>query len=256
MAGFILSHRKLWENPIFKGNGLRVGVWHWMLKEAAFKPTTHVVGNEVVAVARGQLCVSQSQIIEGTGIARQQLRTFLNILEKTNTISTRPASRATKGKTLITICNYDEYQSSDFADNQRPTKDQPKTNQLKKQGKKVTKDTYVSLDAECAAILSECVDPSQAAEFVAFRREMKKPMTARAARAMVERLDGHPDPTAVIRLSISNDWQGIFPDKVKRQSQLKSINGGRNDRRHQGHEVAKEIAARFGDGRIKHDPLG
>ncbi len=138
MTGFIISHRKMWDNPIFKGSAIRVGVWDWMLKTAAYKDTTHIVGSEVVEVKRGQLCVSQSQIVAATGMPRQSLRTFLNILEKTTTISTQPATKATKGKTLITICNYEKYQADQPKTNQASTKDQPKTNQLKKQGNKVT----------------------------------------------------------------------------------------------------------------------
>ena len=119
---------------------MRVGVWDWMLKMAAWQDTTQIVGTDVVAVKRGQLCVSQSQITEATGMPRQPLRTFLNMLEKTNTISTTPATKATKGRTLITICKYEEYQAPEKTPNQASTKDQPKTNQLKKQGNKGTRE--------------------------------------------------------------------------------------------------------------------
>lgn len=228
MAGFILSHRKIWENPIFKGNAMRVGVWDWMLKMAAWQDTTQIVGGEVVTVKRGQLCVSQSQIIEATGMPRQPLRTFLNLLEKTTTIHTQPATKATKGRTLITICKYEEYQAPEKANNQASTKEQPKSNQLKKEGNKLTREPKGSQDAGAISILSAIVPQQLASDFAEHRRGMKKPLTEKAAAAIVTKLDGHRDPGAVLTDSIANGWQGVFPEKT----QFKAINGGSYERPH------------------------
>jgi len=146
MVGFVISHRNIWENDIFHGDALRVGVWHWMLHTAAWKDTTQVVGSEVVKVRRGELCVSQLQIMRATGMGRQSLRTFLNVLEKTGSIAPQPATRLTKGRTLITICKYEEYQGPQPRTNQAPTKGQP----TKEQGNNETtrqekEDTSASL---------------------------------------------------------------------------------------------------------------
>ena len=32
--GWICSYRSIWGHPFFKGNGLRVAVWHWLKREA------------------------------------------------------------------------------------------------------------------------------------------------------------------------------------------------------------------------------
>lgn len=68
---------------------------------------------------------------------------------------------------------------------------------------------------EPARILAEVASLAVAQEFVAHRREMRKLLTARAAKAMVGKLRGHPDPDGVLQNSIANGWQGVFPDKVK-----------------------------------------
>lgn len=158
MAGWICSYRKVWDNPIFKGNAQRVGVWDWMLKTAAWKDTEQVAGASIITVRRGQLCVSQSQITEATGMPRQALRTFLNLLEKTNTIRTEPATKATKGRTLITICNYDELQAPVTASqpnaNQTPTKRQP----TKEQGNKGTITTPYGVDGNAVDFTKEVFD--------------------------------------------------------------------------------------------------
>lgn len=129
MSGFTLCYRKIWEHPIFKGNALRVGVFQWMLHAAAFRPMKYNAGGCIVDLERGQLCASQAQICAETGITRQQLRSLLDALESNQAVTIKSANGATKGKSIITICNYDKYQGdnqdSNQADNQAATKRQP-----------------------------------------------------------------------------------------------------------------------------------
>jgi hypothetical protein len=262
VSGFILSYRAIWEHPIFKGNGHRVGVWDWMLKTAAFKDTTHVVGGEVITVLRGQLCVSQSQVIEATGMARQPLRTFLNILEKTNTISTRPASKATKGRTLITICNYEEYQTRENASNQASTKEQPKSNQLKKQGNKVTTEepkgslSPTAKKTPLGSRLSQDWVLSKSLGDWSLDEGASDDLT----RAEADRFKDYWIGVAGAK-GRKADWDATWRNWIRKaiadnhKPQLKAINGGRNERRQQGSAVNNEIAARFANGTFKHDPF-
>lgn len=129
MSGFTLSYRKIWEHPIFKDNALRVGVFQWMLHAAAFKTMRFNAGGCVVELERGQLCASQAQICERTGATRQQVRSLLEALEANQAVTIKSANGATKGKSIITICNYDKYQGDsqpdNQADNQAATKQQP-----------------------------------------------------------------------------------------------------------------------------------
>lgn len=121
MSGFVLSYRKIWHHPIFEGNAQRVGVWTWMLHKAAWKETRFRIGSRLVTLKRGQLCVSQRQVCEETGMPHRQLRTFLGELESTQAIT----QDTTQGRTVITICNYDEYQegkkAADTATDTQPT---------------------------------------------------------------------------------------------------------------------------------------
>ena len=63
-------------------------------------------------------------------------------------------------------------------------------------------------------LLCEVVRHETATDFAAHRKAMKKPLTPEAARRIVSRLRTHPDPDAVLDLSIENGWQGIFPEKI------------------------------------------
>ena len=109
MSGWICSYRKVWDHPIFAGNALRVGVWTWMLHKAAWKPVRFRINSKIIEVARGQLCVSQRQVCDETGMPHRQLRTFLRELEKEGAIT----QQTTQGRTIITIRKYEEYQAKE-----------------------------------------------------------------------------------------------------------------------------------------------
>lgn len=129
MSGWICSYRAIWEHPIFKGDAERVGVWDWMLKTAAWKDTRFKVGGKIITLKRGQLCVSQRQVCDETGMTHRRLRTFLDELTTERAIT----QDTTHGRTVITICKYDNYQSREApadtgsdtaATQQRHTKEQ------------------------------------------------------------------------------------------------------------------------------------
>lgn len=51
-------------------------------------------------------------------------------------------------------------------------------------------------------------------EWLEFRRSIKKPLTEIAAKKQLKMLETHPNPEAVLELSMQNQWQGLFPEKV------------------------------------------
>ena len=137
MSGWICSYRAIWEHPLFEGCAWRVGVWDWLLKKAAWKPRRFNVKGKSVVLKRGQLCVSQRQMEDETGVGRQALRTFLAELEAEGAINREPAHGLTQSRTIITICKYENYQSqassSNPSTNQASTQSQP----TKEQGKQI-----------------------------------------------------------------------------------------------------------------------
>lgn len=76
------------------------------------------------------------------------------------------------------------------------------------------KDAVKNDIAEVTEILCQIVPLSVAEDFIGHRKDLKKPMTPRSAKAMVKQLAGHHDPTAVFNASIANGWQGVFPEKI------------------------------------------
>ncbi len=130
MTGWFAVKHGIRKHPIFKGRPERLGAWVAMLDEASYDDTKQDVGGVLVQVKRGELCASQAMLEEITGLPRQKLRTFLTALEREGTIQTRPATKSTKSRTIVTFCNYGKYQTPQPKTNQTATKDQPTKEQI------------------------------------------------------------------------------------------------------------------------------
>lgn len=66
---------------------------------------------------------------------------------------------------------------------------------------------------EVLPILSEVLSEGVATDFIAHRKALRKPLTARAAELVAGKLRGCRDPDAVANASIMNGWQGVFPER-------------------------------------------
>lgn len=130
MSGFTYSYRSKWTHPVFR-NLVEAAVWAWLCDSAVWKDCRVNYNGEVVSLTRGQIITSRSYISKGFRLGEQSIRTLLARMERDGMINQHPTSRGT----IITICNYDKYQSSQPATNQPLTSTQPAPNQNKKEGK-------------------------------------------------------------------------------------------------------------------------
>lgn len=115
--GYTYSYRKKWQNPIFR-NLLEAAIWSWMCDTAAWKETKVRFAGELIEIKRGQLVTSVRFLSQGFGIGEQVTRTFVENLKKDGMLNTQPTHKGT----IITICNYDKYQSISKADNTQTNK--------------------------------------------------------------------------------------------------------------------------------------
>lgn len=124
MNGWFAMNRAMFSHPIFKGRPERVAAWAWMLATAAWRDTNQDAGGKQVAVKRGQLLTSYRQMSEATGVPIQPLRTLINQLSASHAINTDTNT----GRLLITIRNYDKYQTppqdTNTGSNGQSTRDQ------------------------------------------------------------------------------------------------------------------------------------
>lgn len=108
MSGFIALHREAREHHLFKGDVARFGAWFWLVSTACWRPVKFNVGGSTITLQRSQLCVSIRQLAEEWGWSKSAVERFLTRLQ-TETMITTEAGR---GRTIITICNYEKYQDS------------------------------------------------------------------------------------------------------------------------------------------------
>lgn len=106
--GFYLMHRGWQDNPAFNDEPFsRRDAWVWLIENANFAPGKVGVKGKTVAVGRGQLCYSLRYMAKAWKWDEARVRRFLARLEADAMIR----SVTDAGQTLITVCNYDEYQA-------------------------------------------------------------------------------------------------------------------------------------------------
>lgn len=111
------------------GDPNMVALFIHLLLRANFKP----VRRKGEVYGRGVVLTSREELSRETGISERTIRTCLTRLKTTNEITIK----ATKQGSVITITNYDKYQSqnaendqrNDQQSDQRPTNDRPTTDQ-------------------------------------------------------------------------------------------------------------------------------
>lgn len=112
MNGWIKIHRKLINWEWYADSKMVHLFLHFLLS------ANHVDGNyRGIPIKRGQLITGLNKITEATGISAQSIRTCINRLKSTNEIQVQ----STNKYSIITICNYDDYQLNDFDANKQTT---------------------------------------------------------------------------------------------------------------------------------------
>jgi len=105
--GYWLFHRKIWENPLFRGHPNRIVVWAWMLSEAQWESGRKVMlGSETITLLPGQFTCGSKQIAQITGVPRGTVERIRKLFKSEELIEERTDHQ----KTLITVKKWNEYQ--------------------------------------------------------------------------------------------------------------------------------------------------
>ncbi len=113
MAGWFSVERQIFDHEMFDGEPYsRRDAWLWLIANAAWKDTTHRIGNNVVNVLRGSFYTTIRQLMSKWQWGNSKVMGFMRALQAQHMIE----AEIKTGKTLITICNYDDYQRADLPD--------------------------------------------------------------------------------------------------------------------------------------------
>ncbi len=215
-----LMHRGWLDNPAFKPEPLTEReAWLWLIENAAYEDTVACVRGQPAKICRGSLSFSLRFLAQAWGWDDPvRVRRYLRRLENWGMIA---LSTVTK-QSVITLCNYERYQSPSAADD---TKVQRKRNTKRNENAalEATNNNEVNEGKEPKQennTLPEWVPQREFDAFLEFRQSQKRPIkTAHARHLLITELDelrreGH-DIAQVLNQSISNCWLGVFAPKVK-----------------------------------------
>lgn len=273
MEGFINLHRTLLDSMIFSSQtGLKI--WIWLLLKASYKKRYVSLkigkGETTVTIERGQLLFGRYKAEEELCIDGSTIYRWIKKLEENGMILIQSSNQYS----IITICNYDTYQSGNTNDeqpmsnqrtadeqqmNSRRTADEQQMNTYNKDNniKKVNKDNKVNKeDGE----KQKLVFPYHSEKFMFLWNELvkmpkwrKKPFSA--LQLTLHKLSEFEEDFVIelIENAITGNYQGIiFSNTKEKYEQFKQQKYGgeniRNNAKKQGiskQELAEVLYEHF-----------
>lgn len=209
-SGWTKRWRKRWTK------GYHKDLLSWILMDyfidfAAYETTTrYIPGAGNVPLERGQWAFTERELAEFFSVDRQRIRTCLKRLYNKPFVNPQINPKYT----LVTVINYDNYQSDNQTTNPKLTRclttTKPAANP--KQDSTIRKEIK-NIYRESVEI-PNWIDPETWAAFKEFRIRIKAPLTNRAIKNIITELEklknqGN-DPNAVIDQSITRGWRGVF----------------------------------------------
>lgn len=91
--------------------------YQWLIMNAAWKDTSHTIGNKEYPVLRGAQYRTIRKLCKEWQWGNTKVRNFLEKLERKHKITTE----SNTGKTLITLCNYSKFQDRNTESNTQTT---------------------------------------------------------------------------------------------------------------------------------------
>ena len=200
----------------------------WLLDNAVWKETPHDINGKTVMVPRGAVSASERRIAKECSLGYQVVRTTLKRFKDEHMIN----ASLTQGRSLISLCNYDKYQTQGNDANAAPnaglTQDQRKPNAQKN---KVNNRTTVSNETVYTDDFTAFWDiwPNKTAKKGAFKAWKKLPIDDRRRAYAAVRSgwfdrwrQSKPDASPIHPATFLS--QGRYDDE---QQTLTAINGGR-----------------------------
>ena len=114
--GWILLHRRIYQSNNFR-NELDRSIFIFLLSRASYEPVTVVYRQKRIALNRGELLITYTDISNKFGISYQAARTTIKNLKLTGTLTVS----LTRGLMRISIEKYIKYQDIDTKKNRKST---------------------------------------------------------------------------------------------------------------------------------------
>ncbi|MBO1264348.1 DnaD domain protein [Proteiniclasticum sp. SCR006] len=148
-------HRKLLDSAVFQNADL-LKVWIWCLLKATHKDFEMMVGLQVVDLQPGQFITGRTKGSEELKLKPSTFRDYLKTLEKMGMIELKPDNK----KTLVTIANWEKYQTEEGRNRQQPdnrpttSRQRPDTNNNNNNNNNINKYIYGYLEQSWSMLIN------------------------------------------------------------------------------------------------------
>lgn len=231
MNGWVKLHRRLLDKPIWCcSTPEQKAILVTLLLMANHEEREWIWQGEKFLCKPGQFITSLNSIAMRSGTSVQNVKTALKKFEEIYNFLT---SKSTNKNRLITIENWDLYQSNEdkltskLTSNQQATNKQLTTNKNVKNVKNIRNinNNTKELTSEFKSIIESYTSNTLLVEtllgFIEHRKHIKKPLSVKALKLSLNNLDklapSDQDKIDTINQSIMNGWQGLFPLKQQQQ---------------------------------------
>ena len=131
-GGYVKVFRSLFRNWTFHNRASVGWLWIYLLTKATYTKTTVCIEGVPIALKPGQLVFGRITAKKETGLSEQTIRTALRRLSEVGCL--KSTTHSTNRCSVITICNWESYQSwngeTNQQSNQPPTSRQPAANHI------------------------------------------------------------------------------------------------------------------------------
>lgn len=133
MNGWIKMHRKMLDNPIVCKSSDHLSVWVYLLLNAAHEEYPALFQGEKIILKPGQLITGRKAIADFLGINESKVKRILTDFESDQQIDRQRSNK----NSLISLINWNKYQSSDQQNDQQMTSKRPADDQQVTTNKKI-----------------------------------------------------------------------------------------------------------------------
>ena len=239
MAGWVKVDRSIQEHWLWSEKPFsKAQAWIDLILYANHKEAKIMIKHRLIEIKRGQQARSEVTLSKEWGWSRDKVRRFLKLLESDGMV----IQQKTNVTTLLTICNYDGFQSTATPDNTADdtagnTPDDTPAIQQSIHKQECNKEKKVKNEKK---LDKPWVSPAGLnleawAEFEQHRKDIKKPMSDLARTKAANQIIAlsKEDQQLTIDKSIAARWPGLYPDKITASSQDEkrraAIEQGAND---------------------------
>lgn len=217
MAGWIKLHRKILDNPTVCQNPDFLAVWIYLLLNATHSEIKVIFNGNEISLMPGQLITGRKTISEIMKVEESKVQRILKKLENAHQIEQQTSTK----NRLITILNWESYQQSEQQNEQQVNNKRTTSEQQVNTNKNVKKEHNVKNEKK--DIYFDDINLNDVfIDFVDMRKKLKSPMSDRAIKMMIKKINDYDVSVAIELLedSILHSWKDIYPkDKPKRQEQ-------------------------------------